>query len=59
MLSQSSQGSVFGNFAVLRMKVTICDYDIITVNYPLAQICLNGEEVGVSIRVFNMMIKIY
>lgn len=50
---------MFGNFAVPRMKVAICDYDIIPANYPLAQICLNGEEVGVSIRLFNMMIKIY
>lgn len=41
------------------MKAAICGYDIIAVNYPFAKICLNGEEMGVSMWVFNVMIKIY
>lgn len=45
--------------AAFRMKAEICGYDIITLNYFFAKICLNGEEVGVSMWVFNVMIKIY
>lgn len=41
------------------MNAALCGYDIIAANYPFANICLNEEGVGVSMWVFNMMIKIY
>jgi hypothetical protein len=59
MLSQSYLGLVFENFAALRMKAVTCGYDTVTVNWLVVQTCLSGEEVGVSIWVLNMMIKIY